>query len=89
MNSKRSLPEGNLKYALDKEHGDYNNFWNTFKNKVLSLKGSVYTYLVLKKDGKLDVINVSNQDYPLSLCYVPLFNIDLWEDAYYINYENE
>ena len=32
---------------------------------------------------------MSNQDLPMSLGYIPLFNIDMWEHAYYINYEND
>ena len=46
-------------------------------------------FLVLKNNGELDIINVRNQDIPLAMGYVPLFNIDMCEHAYYINYENE
>lgn len=56
---------------------------------ALSLKGSGYTFLVLRKDGNLEILNFHNQDIPLLYGYVPLFNIDLWEHAYYLNYEND
>ena len=64
-------------------------FIDSFKNKALELKGSGYTYLVLKKNVELEIVNLGNQDLPMSLGYIPLFNIDMWEHAYYINYEND
>lgn len=40
-------------------------------------------------NNTLDIINVTNQDNPLMYGYIPLLNIDMWEHAYYINYEND
>ncbi|MBQ9834244.1 MAG: Fe-Mn family superoxide dismutase [Bacilli bacterium] len=74
---------------INKTYGSYEVFWDEFKQKALSLKGSGYTFLVLKENSKLDIINTKNQDTPLSLGYIPLFTIDLWEHAYYLNYEND
>ena len=89
MNPKQGLkPTGKLKNHIDKQYGNYEKFWNEFKNSALKLKGSGYTFLVLKSDGRLDIINIQNQDIPLLLGYIPLFNIDLWEHAYYLNYKN-
>jgi len=82
-------PSGFLKTQIDKTFGSYEKFWDLIKNKALELKGSGYTFLVLKTDGNLDVINMMNQETPLLFGYIPLFNIDLWEHAYYINYEND
>ena len=82
-------PTGKLKLRIDKTYGSYDEFWKVFKKKALELKGSGYTFLVLRCDGELDVINMFNQDIPLLYGYIPLFNIDLWEHAYYINYEND
>ena len=81
-------------YALNvagfEAHGFENGklFFDEIKKKAMSLKGSGYTFLVLKNNGEVDIINMSNQDTPLLLGYIPLFTIDLWEHAYYINYEN-
>ena len=89
MNNNSNLPKGKLKNNIDSQYGDFNNFWNEFKRMALSLKGSGYTFLVLRKDGNLEILNFHNQDIPLLYGYVPLFNIDLWEHAYYLNYEND
>ena len=89
MNKNSNLPRGKLKSKIDSQYGDFNNFWNEFKKMALSLKGSGYTFLVLRKDGNLEILNFHNQDIPLLYGYVPLFNIDLWEHAYYLNYEND
>lgn len=89
MNKNSNLPKGKLKNKIDSQYGDFNNFWNEFKKMALSLKGSGYTFLVLRKDGNLEIVNFYNQDIPLLYGYIPLFNIDLWEHAYYLNYEND
>lgn len=84
-----SKPIGKLKEYLEKSFGSYEQFWNAFKDKALSLKGSGYTFLVLNNNKELDIINVSNQVTPFTLGYIPLFNIDMWEHAYYLNYKND
>jgi len=82
-------PSGQLMVHIERMFGSYDKFFEKLKEKAMKLKGSGYTFLVLKKDGMLDIINVSNQETPLSYGYMPLFNIDMWEHAYYINYEND
>lgn len=90
MNPKQGQkPMGALKNYLESTFGSYDQFWNVFKEHAMKLKGSGYTFLVVKNDGTLDIINVANQETPLSLGYVPLFNVDMWEHAYYLNYKNE
>lgn len=89
MNPLPNRPQGKLKIAIEKEYTNYDNFWKEFKKKALSLKGSGYTFLVLTNNNDLDIINMQNQENPLSLGLMPLFNIDLWEHAYYLNYKNE
>lgn len=84
-----SQPTGKLKDALNEKFGCFEKFWNLFKEKALSLKGSGYTVLGIKKDGELEIVNIFNQDIPLLQGIIPLFIIDVWEHAYYLNYENE
>lgn len=82
-------PSGLFQKTLDKTFGSYDQFWDLFKKKALQLKGSGYTFLVLKKNGKLDIINTMNQETPLLFGDVPLFTVDMWEHAYYLNYQND
>lgn len=91
INTKKNhnKPTGKLNEHINKKYGTFDNFWKEFKENALKLKGSGYTFLVIKNNGKLDIINTLNQDNPLSLGYIPLFNIDMWEHAYYLNYEND
>ena len=59
-----------------------------FINKANKMIGSGYTYLVIKDNNELDIINMSNQDSPLSYGFKPIMTIDLWEHAYYLDYQN-
>jgi len=71
------------------DFGSYDEFVNEFKRVSNLLVGSGYTFLVLDKNKKLLIINLSNQDSPLSLGFYPIMNIDLWEHSYYLDYYND
>lgn len=88
MNPLPNMPDGKLKSAIELKYGSIKSFFNEFKNIALKLKGSGYTFFALKNDGQIDILNLPNQDTPLLLGYMPLFTIDMWEHAYYLNYEN-
>lgn len=81
--------QGKLLDAINKKYGSLDNFWMEFKNLVTNLKGSGYVFLVKSKNNEIDLITTSNQDSPYLFNLTPLFCIDLWEHAYYINYEND
>ena len=90
MNTEKGQkPMESLKDAIDKKYGSFKDFFISFKKKALKLKGAGYTFLVMNKHKKLDIVNTFNQETPLLKGYIPLFVIDLWEHAYYLNYEND
>ncbi len=90
INSKRKTkPQGLLKQMIENKYGSFDRFFNEFKSNALKLKGSGYTFLILNENRELDIINLSNQETPLLYGHIPLFNIDMWEHSYYLNYKNE
>lgn len=89
INPNHEEPKGKLKEQIIKQYNSLENFFTLFKESGLKLKGSGYTFLILKNNGMLDIINLPNQETPLTFGYIPLFNIDMWEHAYYLNYKNE
>lgn len=88
MNKKKIEITGKLKNDIVKEYGSIDNFIKEFINTSLKLKGSGYTFLELTQN-ELKIKNYQNQDSPLFYSNIPLFTIDLWEHAYYINYSND
>lgn len=87
ISSSPKRPFGNLGLAINKEYGSFDKFYELFKQSALKIKGSGYTFLVLNYNGKLDIINLPNQQTPLLSNSIPLFTIDMWEHAYYLNYQ--
>ena len=59
----------------------------TFKNAALTQFGSGWAWLVLNED-KLEIVKTSNADTPLAHGLKPLLTIDVWEHAYYLDYQN-
>lgn len=88
MSDEPQKPNIFLKAKIDEEFGSFDKFKEEFKKKALALKGSGYTFLVID-NNKLKIVNLSNQDNPYYHNLIPLLAIDLWEHAYYINYENK
>ena len=84
----KNIATGKLLKKINEKYGSQEELWQKIKVTALKLKGSGYTFLVYKNED-IDIINLSNQETPLLYGMVPLFNIDLWEHAYYINYEND
>ncbi|MFT8812968.1 superoxide dismutase [Oenococcus sp.] len=73
---------------INKEWGNLQEFKNAFSSNAVAVFGSGWTWLVMKPDGKLQIVSTMNQDSPISIGLTPLLGIDLWEHAYYLKYEN-
>ncbi|WP_073508014.1 superoxide dismutase [Streptobacillus notomytis] len=81
-------PVGRLKEAIDKTFGSFEEFKNLFNSKGLTQFGSGWVWLVSDEEGNLEVLSTSNQDTPLSDGKKIILCNDVWEHAYYLNYQN-
>lgn len=79
-------PTGKLLKAIERDFGSYDKFVEAFADAAKSRFGSGWAWLILK-DGKLVVTSTPNQDTPLK-DGKPLLGLDVWEHAYYLNYQN-
>ncbi len=86
--SPRSVPDGKLMQAIDRDFGSFDKFKEQFSKAAAGLFGSGWTWLVKDKTGKLSIVSESNAGNPIVKGLVPLMNIDVWEHAYYIDYRN-
>lgn len=89
MSNKKGMPSDLLMSKILQSFESFDQFKKLFKEQALKVKGSGYTYLVVDSDNKLLIINFLNQDCPYFHQLIPLLCIDLWEHAYYLNYENK
>ncbi|MCC6454234.1 MAG: superoxide dismutase [Caldilineaceae bacterium] len=81
-------PSGELSGAIDKAFGSFDAFKEKLSAAAATRFGSGWGWLVVKKDGSLDVYSTANQDSPYMQGDTPIFGIDVWEHAYYLNYQN-
>jgi Fe-Mn family superoxide dismutase len=80
-------PEGKIAKLIQDTFGGYDKFVEAFKNAGMTQFGSGWAWLVLK-DKKLEIHKTSNADTPLSYGCKPLLTVDVWEHAYYLDYQN-
>ena len=87
-------PSGDLAAAIDSELGGFDAFKTAFSNAAATRFGSGWAWLYVTADGKLAVGSTANQDSPLmgeavaGIGGKPLLGLDVWEHAYYLNYQN-
>ncbi|MBX3729544.1 MAG: superoxide dismutase [Candidatus Sumerlaeia bacterium] len=81
-------PTGALAAAIDAQLGGFDKFKEAFSNAAATRFGSGWAWLVVTKDGKLEVTSTPNQDSPLMDGKTPILGLDVWEHAYYLNYQN-
>lgn len=85
---KGQTPEGSLKEAIDRDFGSVEAFKEKFDAAAKTRFGSGWAWLVVNADKKLEVISTANQDNPIMDGYTPILGLDVWEHAYYLNYQN-
>ncbi|MBB1076325.1 superoxide dismutase [Fe] [Rhodoferax sp. 4810] len=81
-------PTGALATAIDTKFGSFAEFKQQFTQSATTNFGSGWTWLVKTVDGGVEIMNTSNAATPLTIDKIPLFTIDVWEHAYYIDYRN-
>jgi Fe-Mn family superoxide dismutase len=85
-------PTGELEAAIEKAFGSFEEFKAKFNKAAATQFGSGWAWLTVEKGGKLDVVGTPNQDNPLMPEVggegTPILGLDVWEHAYYLNYQN-
>ncbi|WP_291722472.1 superoxide dismutase [Bernardetia sp.] len=94
LSPKNQVPTENLKSALEKDFGSYEAFKKAFTEEAKGVFGSGWAWLCKAGDGKLFITSTPNQDNPLMKNLVdetgtPILGLDVWEHAYYLNYQNK
>lgn len=81
-------PTGVIAEKITSDFGSYDNFISEFKAAGLTQFGSGWAWLVLK-DNKLEIMKTANADTPLAHGIQALMTVDVWEHAYYLDYQND
>ena len=85
-------PLSALAQAIDAAYGSFESFKSAFSNAAANQFGSGWAWLCVQKGGKVEVCSSANQDNPLmpgiGCGGTPILGIDIWEHAYYLNYQN-
>ena len=85
-------PSGELLKAIEKAFGSFDAFKELFSNAAATQFGSGWAWLIVDGNGELQVTSTANQDNPLmdvvDVKGTPILNIDVWEHAYYLHYQN-
>ncbi|SDO67606.1 superoxide dismutase, Fe-Mn family [Paenibacillus sp. yr247] len=82
-------PTGALAAAIESELGGFDKFKADFAAAATTRFGSGWAFLAVDKAGKLKVYSLPNQDSPIMEGETPILGLDVWEHAYYLNYQNK
>ena len=74
--------------AISDAFGGADNFRREFKKAALSVFGSGWVWLTRDKDGAIKIVTTANAETPVRRGIVPLLTLDVWEHAYYLDYQN-
>lgn len=81
-------PHGELRKAIDREFGSFDNFKKAFVDAGVGLFGSGWVWLSRDEEGKLFITQEQNAGNPITSGLTPLLTFDVWEHAYYLDYQN-
>lgn len=85
-------PSGNVAQAIDDAFGSFDKFKDAFSKAAATQFGSGWAWLCVHEGGKVEVCSTPNQDNPVmpnvSCGGTPILGLDVWEHAYYLNYQN-
>jgi superoxide dismutase, Fe-Mn family len=82
-------PTGKLADAIIKDFGSFAEFKEKFGKAAVTLFGSGWAWLVKTPEGKLDIVQESNAGNPIRKGLTPILTCDVWEHAYYLDYQNK
>ena len=83
-----SAPGGALAAGIDAAFGSVDDFRKQFAAAAVGRFGSGWAWLAAGEGGALEVLSTANQDTPVMEGKVPVVGVDVWEHAYYLNYQN-
>ena len=85
-------PKGDLASAINAKFLNFDSFKETFNKAAATRFGSGWAWLIVTTSGQLEVVSTPNQDNPLmdvaEIKGTPILGLDVWEHAYYLNYQN-
>ena len=85
-------PTGDLAGAINAKFGNFDSFKEVFNKAAATRFGSGWAWLIVTATGHLEVVSTANQDNPLmdvaEIKGTPILGLDVWEHAYYLNYQN-
>lgn len=81
-------PKGKIADAIDSAFGSFDKFKEELSSTAAGQFGSGWGWLCVDKSGNLKIISTPNQDSPLMNGLTPILGVDVWEHAYYLNYQN-
>ena len=86
--SMQSTPKGRIMEAIERDFGSFEAFKEAFQKSGATLFGSGWVWLSADKDGKLVITQEANAANPIQKGLKPLLTFDVWEHAYYLDYQN-
>ena len=81
-------PTGKIAEAINRDFGSFEAFQKAFADAATTLFGSGWAFLSVDQNGKLVITQEANAGNPVCRGYKPIFGLDVWEHAYYLDYQN-